>query len=87
VTPGRFISRASAAPIRLGPAAGACLHAGAGEQPLLQDFVGEFRRQRPRESGGTDPREIVLDGGARKPERSPDLARAHPLVMKADQVS
>ena len=82
VTPGRFSSRANSAQSgstrRLWPGC----DSGAAEQPAFQSVVGDIVRQRPFQPGRRRPLQIVLDRAARHAETSPDLARAHPIVVK-----
>ena len=82
MTPGRFSSRAKAAqsgstrrrwPVR-DPAAPKELE--------FQGVVGDVVRQRPRQPGRRRPFQIVLDRRARHAKTPPDLARAHPIVVK-----
>jgi hypothetical protein len=49
---------------------------------MLQRLVGDIVRQRPRQPGRRRPFQIVLDRRARHAEATPDLARAHPIVVK-----
>src|SRR5271168_4901784 len=76
-----------ARPIRLDPTPLAGLVSGAPEQPQLQGVVGHVIRQRPRQSCRCRPFQIVLDRRPRHAQTSPDLARAHPAMMKSQQMS
>jgi hypothetical protein len=69
-------------PVRLGSSPLAGLDSGAPEQPQLESLVGDVLRQRPPQPGRRSPLQIVLDRRARHPQSSPDLARAHPAVVK-----
>src|SRR6202522_4294258 len=74
-------------PIRLDPPRWAGLDSRPPEQPQLRGVVGRFIRQRPRQSRRCRPFQIVLDRRPRHAQTSPDLARAHPAVVKSQQMS
>ena len=74
-------------PIRLDPTPLAGLDSRAPEQPQLQGVVGHVIRQRPRQSRRCRPFQIVLDRRPRHAQTSPDLARAHPAMVKSQQMS
>ena len=57
-------------------------HPGFREQPAFQGGVGDLVRQRPFQIRRRRAFQIVLDCAARHAEASPDLARAHPIVVK-----
>jgi hypothetical protein len=57
------------------------------KQLLFQRVVGDVVRQRPRQPGRCRPFQIVLDCRARHAQTPPDLARAHPIVVKSQQMS
>ena len=69
-------------PVRLGPPPLALRDPGAPKEPALQSLVGDAVRQRPCQPGRRRPLQIVLDRRARHAKTSPDLARAHPIVVK-----
>ena len=70
-------------PVRLDPPPLAGLDSSAPEQPQLQGIVGDIVRQRPRQPGRRRPFQIVLDRRARHAQTPPDLARAHPAMVKS----
>ena len=74
-------------PVRLDPPPLAVRDPGAPEQPAFQSFVGDVVCQRPCQPGRRRPFQIVLDRRARHAQTSPDLARAHPIVVKSQQMS
>ena len=80
VDPGPAHLPDDAGPVRLGQAAHALLHAGPGEQALLQHRVRDLGVERPGQAGGGGSAEVVLHGRAGDAQRSPDLTRAHPVV-------
>ncbi len=69
-------------PIRLDPPPLALRDPGPPKQPSFQSFVGDVLRQRPCQPGRRRPFQIILDRRARHAKTSPDLARAHPIVVK-----
>jgi hypothetical protein len=83
LTPGRFASRTSA----FDPPAHAGPHARPREQALLENGVGDLGTERPGQACGIGALEVVLDGASGGAERSPDRARAHPLVGKPQHLS
>jgi hypothetical protein len=68
-------------PVRLDPPTMTRGRAGVSEKPMLQRLVGDIVRQRPRQPGRRRPFQIVLDSRARHAEATPDLARAHTIVV------
>jgi hypothetical protein len=74
-------------PVRLRSAAKAPLHAGAGEQPLLERDIGQLGRQRPGEPRRLGSLQIVLDRAARHAEHPPDLARADAVADQPQYLS
>jgi len=54
----------------------------AAKQPLFQNFIGDIVRQWPLQPRRRRPFQIVLDRAARNAKKSPDLARAHAIVVK-----
>ena len=69
-------------PVRLDPPPQALRDSGATKELALQSLVGDAVRQRPCQPGRRRPFQIVLDRRARHAKTSPDLARAHPIVVK-----
>jgi hypothetical protein len=69
-------------PVRLDPPPLALRDPGAAKELEFQSVVGDAVRQRPRQPGRRRPFQIVLDRRARHAETPPDLARAHPIVVK-----
>jgi hypothetical protein len=69
-------------PVRFGPPPLALRDPGATKELALQSLVGDAVRQRPCQPGRRRPLQIVLDRRARHAKTSPDLARAHPIVVK-----
>ena len=55
---------------------------GPSKQPGLQSLFRDVLGQRPCQPGRCRPLQIVLDRQARHAKTSPDLARAHPIVVK-----
>jgi hypothetical protein len=74
-------------PIRFDAAAKAALHAGVGEQPLLESRVGQLTRQRPGKARSRNTLEIILDGAAGHAERASHLSGAHPVAGKPQHLS
>src|SRR5208283_3193087 len=69
-------------PVRLGPPPLALRDPGAAKQPSFQSVVGDVLGQRPGKPSRRRPFQIVLDRRTRHAKTSPDLARAHPIVVK-----
>jgi len=74
-------------PIRLAPPAQSLPHAGSRKQALLENGISDLGRQGPPQAGRLSPLEVVLDGRSRDAQRSPNLARAHPVAGKAQHLS
>ena len=69
-------------PVRFGPPPLALRDPGPSKQPGFQSLFGDVVGQRPCQPGRPRPLQIVLDRRARHAKTSPDLARAHPIVVK-----
>ena len=69
-------------PVRPDPPPLALRDPGATKELALQSLVGDAVRQRPCQPGRCRPFQIVLDRRARHAQTSPDLARAHPIMVK-----
>ncbi len=74
-------------PVRLDPSAGTLLHAGAGEEALLENGVGDLGLEWPHDARRGSASEVVLHRRSRDPERPPDLARTHPIAGKPQHLS
>ena len=69
-------------PVRPDPPPLALRDPGATKELALQSLVGDAVRQRPCQPGRRSPLQIVLDRRARHTKTPPDLACAHPIVVK-----
>ena len=69
-------------PVRPDPPPLALRDPGATKKLALQSLVGDVVRQRPCQPGRRRPFQIILDRRARHAKTSPDLARAHPIMVK-----
>ena len=69
-------------PVRLDPPPLSGRNSTAPKELEFQSVVGDVVRQRPRQPGRRRSFQIVLDRRARHAKTSPDLARAHPIVVK-----
>ena len=69
-------------PVRLDPPPPALHDPGPPKQSSFQRLVGDVVGQRPCQPGRRGPLQIVLDRRARHAKTSPDLARAHPIVVR-----
>ena len=69
-------------PVRFGPPPLALRDPSATKELALQSLIGDAVGQRPCQPGRRRPLQIVLDRRARHAKTSPDLARAHPIVVK-----
>jgi hypothetical protein len=74
-------------PVRLHAPTQARLDAGVRKEALFESRIGDLGTERPGEARRLCALEIVLDGGSRDTEPSPDLACAHPLTGKAQHLS
>ena len=69
-------------PVRLDPPPLSGRNSTAPKELEFQSVVGDVVRQRPRQPRRRRSFQIVLDRRARHAKTSPDLARAHPIVVK-----
>ena len=74
-------------PVRLDQSPGALLHAGASEEALLENRVGDLGPERPGDAGSSSASEVVPHRRSRDPKRSPDLARTHSIAGKPQHLS
>ena len=70
-------------PIRLGAPPLVRRSAGPAKQLALESVIGGVVRQRPFQFSRRRPFQTVLDRAARYPQKAPDLARAHSIVVKS----
>ena len=70
-------------PVRFDPPPPAGRNRGAPKELEFQSLLGDVVRQRPFEPGRRRPFQIVLDRAARHAQTPPDLARAHPIMVKS----
>ena len=74
-------------PVRLDPPPLSSRYFSPAKQPLFQNFIGDIVRQWPLQPRRRRPFQIVLDRAARHAKKSPDLARAHAIVVKPQKIS
>ena len=70
-------------PVRLDPPPLAGRNPGAPKELEFQSLLGDVVAQRPRQPCRRRPFQIVLDRAARHAQTPPDLAGAHPIVVKS----
>ena len=70
-------------PVRLNPSPLAGRDRGAAKELEFQRLLGDVVRQGPLQPGRRRPFQIVLDRRSRHAQTPPDLARAHPIVVKS----